>query len=121
VYHGSFVFGSQNHGDSVITNAQLLPYPSVTVPLDSKTSSQILTAELEALSLRPLQQTPLSIAMTEFHFILLYPKRIQAICILNNELVYDGLLSLVNKENYNNAPFIFLLFLIFAQGKKERF
>lgn len=33
--------------------------------------------------------------MTEFHFILLYKDRIRAICHLNDEIVYEEMITLV--------------------------
>lgn len=42
-----------------------------------------------------VDSVPLSIAMTEFHFILLYKDRIRAICHLNDEIVYEEMINLV--------------------------
>merc|ERR1711988_584035 len=65
IYHGALVFGSQSPGDNVMSDTQLLPYPS------------------SALG------SPLSLALTEFHFLLLYEDKFQAICKLNDEVVFD--------------------------------
>ncbi|KAK9767863.1 tethering complex subunit [Basidiobolus ranarum] len=77
IYYGDLVFGSQGSGDSVIDSAQLLPYTSASY------ESNLNEA-----------QTPISIAITEFHFILLYDDRVRAVCQLNDEVVYDDLISL---------------------------
>ncbi|GAB5585428.1 tethering complex subunit [Umbelopsis nana] len=83
IYHGNLVFGSQNPGEHVIDNAQLLQYP--TNPLESDEA--------------PVDSVPLSIAMTEFHFILLYKDRIRAICHLNDEIVYEEMINLAANEH----------------------
>jgi len=76
IYHGSLVFGSQDVGDSVIDSAKLLPYPTTS-------SNNDMSAEV-----------PLSIALTEFHFILLYKERVKAICQLNDQVVFDDIIPL---------------------------
>ncbi|KAF0458989.1 vacuolar protein sorting protein 18 [Gigaspora margarita] len=76
IYHGSLVFGSQDH---VIDSAKLLPYPSG--PSENDPSTLIT-------------ECPLSIALTEFHFILLYKERIRAICLLNDQIVYEEIIQL---------------------------
>ncbi|CAG8443951.1 10866_t:CDS:10 [Ambispora leptoticha] len=83
IYHGSLVFGSQEIGDSVIDSAQLLPYPAT----PSETDSSALVSE-----------SPLSITLTEFHFILLYKERIRAICQLNDQIVYEEVIPLKANE-----------------------
>ncbi|CAG8481720.1 2636_t:CDS:10 [Diversispora eburnea] len=79
IYHGNLVFGSQDVGDHVIDSAQLLPYPATTSENDPST----LVPEI-----------PLSIALTEFHLILLYKERIRAICQLNDQIVYEDIIPL---------------------------
>ncbi|CAG8549918.1 24581_t:CDS:10 [Cetraspora pellucida] len=76
IYHGSLVFGSQDH---VVDSAKLLPYPSM--PSENDPSTMIT-------------ENPLSIALTEFHFILLYKERIRAICQLNDQIVYEEIIPL---------------------------
>lgn len=71
IYHG--VMNYSSNGDDFVDSAQLLPYP----PAESASP------------------TPISMSLTEFHFILLYKDRIAAICNLNDSLVYDELLPLV--------------------------
>eukprot|EP00002_Diphylleia_rotans_P023649 TRINITY_DN4651_c0_g1_i3.p1 TRINITY_DN4651_c0_g1~~TRINITY_DN4651_c0_g1_i3.p1 ORF type:complete len:921 (+),score=186.87 TRINITY_DN4651_c0_g1_i3:58-2820(+) len=70
IYHGNLVFGSQNPGDSVCTDNQLLQFPN--------TESATLI--------------PISMLLTEWHFILLYPDRFQAISRLNLEVVVEEIL-----------------------------
>jgi hypothetical protein len=69
IYHGSVNFESTT--EDFIDAAQLLPYPP------------------------PSEVAPLSIALTEFHFILLYKDRIAAICNLNEQQTYEDPLPLV--------------------------
>lgn len=78
IYFGRLVFGNQGPSDSVADNAQLLPYP------DANGSS---SAESEA---------PVSIAMTEFHFIMLYRDRVKAVGTMTQDLVYQEEIPLVN-------------------------
>ncbi|KAI7880339.1 hypothetical protein K492DRAFT_76552 [Lichtheimia hyalospora FSU 10163] len=74
IYHGDLVFGSQGVGDSVIDNVQLLQYPA--------TPSEDETGKL-------VTEIPISVALTEFHFILLYKDRVRAVCQLNDQIVYE--------------------------------
>ncbi|KAI8370704.1 Pep3/Vps18/deep orange family-domain-containing protein [Radiomyces spectabilis] len=83
IYHGNLVFGSQNAGDSVIDNVQLLQYPAR--PTDDM-PGQLVT------------EIPISVALTEFHFILLYKDRVRAICQLNDKIVYEEMIPLNRGE-----------------------
>ncbi|KAG0029033.1 hypothetical protein BGZ81_004192 [Podila clonocystis] len=83
IYHGNLVFGSQNTGDSVIDTPQLLPYPATRLELDASTA---------------VSEIPIAIALTEFHFILLYKERIRAVNQLNDQIVFDELIPLKAKE-----------------------
>ncbi|CAO3653446.1 unnamed protein product [Cunninghamella echinulata] len=82
IYHGDLVFGSQNVGDSVIDNVQLLQYPSIS----SDDEDQLI------------MEPPISVALTEFHFILLYKDRVRAICQLNDQIVYEEMVPLQYNE-----------------------
>jgi len=84
IYHGNLVFGSQNVGDSVIDMPHLLPYPAT------------LSAAVEF---------PISIALTEFHFILLYKERIRAVNQLNDQIVFDELIPLVRMNTTLQVDF----------------
>ncbi|KAG8219704.1 Pep3/Vps18/deep orange family-domain-containing protein [Butyriboletus roseoflavus] len=82
IYHGTLNFdpNSDDHVDST----QLLPYP----PLDSP----------ESLALQPHPQVPISILLTEFHFILLYRDRIVGLCTLNGKQTYEDVIPLRPNE-----------------------
>jgi tetratricopeptide (TPR) repeat protein len=69
IYHGQLLFGSQNAGDSVITNATLCPYQ----PVDEGSAPR----------------APLSIAVTEFHFLLAYSDCLMAVSKLSDERVFE--------------------------------
>ncbi|CEG75452.1 hypothetical protein RMATCC62417_10489 [Rhizopus microsporus] len=81
IYHGSLVFGSQNKGDSVIDDVQLLQYPATPSDDDFR---------------KPVIDIPISVALTEFHFILLYKDRVRAICQLNDQIVYEEMIPVVS-------------------------
>ncbi|KAI8985185.1 Pep3/Vps18/deep orange family-domain-containing protein [Pilobolus umbonatus] len=83
IYHGSLVFGSQNVGDSVVDDVQLLQYPATPSEDDS---GKLIT------------EVPISVALTEFHFILLYKDRVRAICQLNDQIVYEELIAIIKGE-----------------------
>ncbi|KAI9322126.1 Pep3/Vps18/deep orange family-domain-containing protein [Dichotomocladium elegans] len=74
IYHGDLVFGSQDVGDSVIDNVQLLQYPAT--PAEDE-SGKLIT------------EIPIAVALTEFHFVLLYRDRVRAVCQLNDQIVYE--------------------------------
>ncbi|THH33502.1 hypothetical protein EUX98_g626 [Antrodiella citrinella] len=77
IFHGSLNFESTS--DDFIDGAQLLPYPDFP---DSDTESG----------------PPASMALTEFHFMLLYKDRVMGISCLNEELVYEEILPLKGNE-----------------------
>lgn len=59
-------------------------YPSV--PFDEEAGQLVL-------------EFPISVALTEFHFVLLYKDRIRAICQLNDQIVYEEMIPLVSNKN----------------------
>ena len=75
VYHGSFNWKAT--GDNLVDNTQLFPYP------------QFPTPGMET------QDAPISMALTEFHFVLLYKDRIAAICGLDERLAYEEVMPVV--------------------------
>jgi vacuolar protein sorting-associated protein 18 len=79
IYHGSFNFESKS--DDFIDAADVLPYPTLSG------SSPSVPPEI-----------PISITLTEFHFIILYRDRIVGVCHLDNKLAYEELLSLVSSS-----------------------
>jgi len=69
---------------------------------DSNTEDFIDAAQLLPYPLRPpttTPQPPQSIALTEFHFILLYKDRIAGVCSLDEKLVYEESLPLVSRNH----------------------
>ena len=86
IYHGILNF--QSKSEDFIDAAELLPYPSL-VP---KTDPDI----------------PYSIALTEFHHILLYQDRIAAICCLDDQLKYEEPLPLVSRDDIVHNAFLIL-------------
>jgi len=76
IYHGSLNLevSTEDHIDA----AQLLPYPSF-----GASSSEI-------------PEAPLSLSLTEFHFILLYKNRIVGICNLDDKITYEETLPIVS-------------------------
>lgn len=82
IYYGKISLDKQDPGDGLISNPQLIPYP----PSSSSPSS----ADDRA--------TPLSISLTPFHFILLYPSQLRVIRILDDAPVYADHISNSNNE-----------------------
>jgi hypothetical protein len=88
VYHGSLKIDSE--AEDHIDNAQLLPYPALT-----------------GLGAGDL---PLSLALTEFHFLILYKDRIVGICSLNDHVAYEEQLPVVSfPANRCTAELTYLL------------
>ncbi|KAF8634466.1 hypothetical protein AX15_000907 [Amanita polypyramis BW_CC] len=77
IYHGTFKFDLDS--EDQIDSAQLLPYPYLK---DGPTAVAI----------------PISMVLTEFHFILLYKDRVIGICNLNDKVVYEEALPLSPTE-----------------------
>jgi hypothetical protein len=75
VYHGSLNFNSKS--DDLIDGASLLPYPS----FDSGEP-----------------EPPLSISLTQFHFLLLYKDRLVGVGNLDDRVAYDERLPLNGRE-----------------------
>ncbi|CAO1621017.1 unnamed protein product [Parajaminaea phylloscopi] len=85
IYHAFLSFANQGVGDSVIDSANLLPYPA-TILEDSDTARNTVA------------EVPLGIALTDFHFVLLYANRILCISSLDDRVVFDELLPLKAHE-----------------------
>lgn len=77
IYHGSL--NIESNSEDLIDSAQLLPYPVLTLPAG-----------------RDADQLPISLSLTEFHFILLYKDRIVGVCNLDDKLTYEELLPIVS-------------------------
>ena len=73
IYHGTLKFDLES--EDQIDSAQLLPDPL----RDGSSTS-----------------TPISMALTEFHFILLYRDRVIGICNLDDQVVYEEAIPLVS-------------------------
>ncbi|KAF9270080.1 hypothetical protein L218DRAFT_914019 [Marasmius fiardii PR-910] len=72
IYHGNLNFGSSS--DDLIDSADVLPYPS------------------------PSSEFPNSMALTEFHYVLLYKDRLVGVCSLDDKTVYEEPLPLKRDE-----------------------
>jgi vacuolar protein sorting-associated protein 18 len=79
IYHGTFNW--QSTTENLVDNTQLFPYP--TFPAAGSQGNE-------------LHDTPLSIALTEFHFMLLYKDRIAGVSTLDENLAYEEILPLVS-------------------------
>ncbi|KAL7317653.1 tethering complex subunit [Mucor circinelloides] len=80
IYHGNLDFSEKD--DHVITDANLLPFPPTTY---DEESGNLVT------------DIPISIVITEFHFILLYAGYVRAVCRLNDKIVFEEVIPL-NKD-----------------------
>jgi len=74
IYYGSLVFGSQDKGQDVLQNGKLLAYPATPDP-SAGGAMRV--------------QAPLSLTLTEFHFLLVLKNRLLAINQLSEEIVYE--------------------------------
>ena len=70
IYHAKLNWNPQF--DDLLDAADVLPYPSIAS-----------------------HDLPASMALTEFHFVVLYQDRIQALCHLNEKMTYEEALPLV--------------------------
>lgn len=68
IFYGRLSFGSQNPRDKVLCDTVLMPYPATKVKYSA---------------------VPLDIVITEFHWVLLYTSKIQAISKLNERIVWE--------------------------------
>ncbi|GAA5878842.1 hypothetical protein JCM1840_000732 [Sporobolomyces johnsonii] len=88
IYHGTLVFPSSSTelhpGDGIIDSASLVPYP----PDASPSSAGSPPGGDDRTSL------PISMALTDWHFILLYEDKIRAIDLLSDKVVYEEALDL---------------------------
>lgn len=90
IYHGSLRIDTEV--EDHIDNAQLLPYP-----------------QLPGLGAGDF---PLSLALTEFHFLLLYRDRVVGICNLNDHMTYEEQLPVVGFAIFSNGGPVDSLMLI---------
>jgi len=80
IYHGTLNFDPNS--DDHIDSTQLHPYPAVSPDAPPGTSAA---------------EVPVSISLTEFHFILLYRDRIVGISTLNGKQTYEDFMPLVSR------------------------
>lgn len=97
IYHGSLTFpapsADQLHpGDGVIESASLVPYPSEPTSPTALSSSAAHRSQLHHDDDRA--NVPISMALTEWHFVLLYADRIRVIGLLSDKVVHEELLDL---------------------------
>lgn len=99
IYSGSLSYSSQEPGDGIIDSAQLVPYPS---------NAQATRYNASPFA-GPQQQVeipaegPISMAMTEHHFVLLFRDRVKVIRMLDDRVVYEetlDIVSLLSVEQY---------------------
>jgi hypothetical protein len=88
IYHGRLSLSSQESGDGIIESAQLLPYPVSS--LDSTEDASYDDRRQERQTERPV-----GMALTEFHFILIYVDKVRVIRVLDDEIVFEEALDLV--------------------------
>lgn len=81
IYHGNLDFSEKDQ--DVLENANLLPFPPTTYDEDS---GNLVT------------DIPISIVITEFHFVLLYTGYVRAVCRLNDKIVYEEVIPLNRNE-----------------------
>lgn len=82
IFHGSLKYASASPPDDMLDGPQLRTYQEL--------------QSLDKVSLQPdAQLLPLSMGMTEFHFILLYSDRVVAVRRLDYKIIYEELLPLV--------------------------
>lgn len=98
IYHGALTFPppSSDHlhpGDGVIESASLVPYPAEPSS-PTHLSSGFLERDKFAEEDGKLEM-PISMALTEWHFILLYEDKIRVIGLLSDRVVYEEALDLV--------------------------
>ncbi|ORX60830.1 hypothetical protein BCR36DRAFT_314682 [Piromyces finnis] len=85
MYTGELIFGSQKSGGSVINNSRLVSYPEEYVKAENKVT-------------KPVESIPLSVAITQFHTLLLYKKKIKAMCNLDDSIIYEEDIPLEQDE-----------------------
>lgn len=79
IYNGELKYTTASPVDGLIDSPKLIPYP-------------ILEGLKDVADALP--QAPLALALTQFHFVLLYQDRIVAVSNLNDKVVYEEALPL---------------------------
>jgi hypothetical protein len=107
LYHGTatFPYSSSPVSDDVIIEAQLMPYVGACA-IEEIEFSGSSSKERNALNL----SRPFSIAITDYHFLVLNHTTLQAICRINGELIMEkdlyslGFTSSSNSNTASNQP-----------------
>ncbi|KAH8918945.1 hypothetical protein BT69DRAFT_1267230 [Atractiella rhizophila] len=88
VYYGTLGYPSSAPvaGDGIVDSGQLVPYPS--------TGPARMTSQG-----RVLPRNPIGLALTEFHFVLLYEDKVVAVNNLDNKVVWEKELDLKGNES----------------------
>lgn len=94
IYHGSLSYSSQEPGDGIIDSAQLLPYPAM--QQDSEYQDSPLDRVRSNLAARP-DEMPVSIALTAYHVLLLYPTLLRVVRPLDDKVIYEEQLDIVSQ------------------------
>ncbi|GAA5972280.1 hypothetical protein JCM11641_002389 [Rhodosporidiobolus odoratus] len=90
IYHGHLAFPSSSSsdlipGEGIIDSASLIPYPSFPSSLSDNDDEDGASSA---------SNMPVSMALTEFHFVLLFRDRVVAVDQLTDRVVYSELLNL---------------------------
>lgn len=101
IYHGtlSFPSPSSDHlhpGDGIIESASLVPYPAEPASPTHLTSAFHDKYSGEHDEEEGRTEMPISMALTEWHFVLLYEDKIRVIGLLSDKVVYEEPLDLVS-------------------------
>jgi hypothetical protein len=93
VYYGDIDVSGNAGADTVTTNCKLIAYQR---------------DEGEK------QSTPLSIVLTEFHLLVLFPDRLKAMCVLNEQVIFDDAMTDVSGIFCTNGVMTFVETLMTA-------
>eukprot|EP01132_Coremiostelium_polycephalum_P007999 gene7999-9842_t len=85
IHFGDLVYGSQNTGDKFTTSTMMLHFRQDNFGGDKFTTSTKKRPDHPTIPPHP----PISFALSQFHFLLLYEDRFIALCKLNFQIVYE--------------------------------
>lgn len=101
IYSGALSYSSQEPGDGIIDSAQLVPYPANVEATHYDDSPHTAPQRQQQ---NTASMTPISMATTEHHFILLYSGRLRVLRGLDDQVVYDEDLDIVSLDSYDPVP-----------------
>jgi len=84
VFYGDIIFGSQNPGDTLFQDTKLFPYPASSPDPDNQFR---------------MPEPPIDFVITDFHFLLLYKEKFQAICRLDERVVQEVPLHSMSRKS----------------------